>query len=74
MKDWYASFAIALDPNVHSFSGTPKPYWPQYDTSAMGNYSTNIMTVNYTQIGATSDPDAAPRCDFFKGRSAEVRN
>jgi hypothetical protein len=50
MKDWYASFAVNLDPNAQSFSGTPKPYWPQYITDAA--YNTSIMSVNYTMMGS----------------------
>lgn len=72
MKDWYSSFAINLDPNVQSFSGTPKPYWPQYNSFDAMNFT--IMDVNYTMIGAIEDPDAAPRCDFFHGQSYAVRN
>lgn len=72
MKDWYASFAINLDPNAQSFSNTPKPYWPVYNTADLSNFT--IMDVNYTMVGAIEDFDAAPRCDFFRGQSGSVRN
>ena len=72
MKDWYSSFAINLDPNAQSFSGTPKPYWPRYNTADRSNFT--IVSVNYTQIGAIVDPDAAPRCDFFHSQPFAVRN
>ena len=72
MKDWYTSFATQLDPNAVSYSGTPKPSWPKYDDAANGGF--NIMSVNYTMLGAVADPDAAPRCDFFHGQSYAVRN
>ena len=47
MKDWYASFAVNLDPNAQSFSGTPKPYWPQYNTADRLNFT--IMDVSNTE-------------------------
>jgi hypothetical protein len=73
MKDWYASFAVNLDPNAVSYSGTVKPYWPAYgDVSEEGGFA--IMSVNYTMMGGRPDPDAAPRCDFFRGQSYAVRN
>lgn len=72
MKDWYSSFAINLDPNAQSFSGTPKPYWPMYNTADLSNFT--IMDVNYTMMGAIGDLNANARCDFFKGQSAVVRN
>jgi len=72
MKDWYTSFAVNLDPNAQSFSGTPKPYWPQYNTAALTNFT--IMDVNYTMAGAIQDINASPRCDFFRSQSNSVRN
>lgn len=72
MKDWYASFAVSLNPNAVSYSGMEKPHWPAYGDTSEGGFS--IMSVNYTMMGAQPDPDAAPRCDFFRGQSAAVRN
>lgn len=72
MKDWYTSFAVNLDPNMESYSGTPKPFWPQYNLVEVSNFT--IMDVNYTMMGAIEDFDAAPRCDFFHGQSYVVRN
>ena len=72
MKDWFISFAENLDPNAHSFTKTPKPYWPQYQTPGSSNFS--IMDVNYTMIGVQPDFDVSPRCDFFHGQSYVVRN
>lgn len=72
MKDWYTSFAIHLDPNAQSFSGTPKPYWPVYNTPDLTNFT--IMDVNYTMMGATPDLNASPQCDFFRSQPYVVRN
>jgi len=72
MKDYFVSFATNLDPNAVSFSGTPKPYWPQYQ--AMNVTSFQVMDVNYTMMGVVPDPDASARCDFFHAQSYVVRN
>lgn len=72
MKDWYASFAVNLDPNAVSYSGTAKPHWPAYGDASEGGFG--IMSVNYTMMGGRPDPHAAPRCDFFRGQSYAVRN
>ena len=72
MKDWYLGFVLNLDPNSISNSGTPKPYWPQYQVSNGTNFT--VMDVNYTMIGINPDPDASVRCDFFHGQSYVVRN
>ncbi|KAL9094046.1 MAG: hypothetical protein Q9165_003716 [Trypethelium subeluteriae] len=80
LRDYFISFAVNLDPNQVSYSGTPKPTWPAYYAAAGaagGNSSTgslNILDVNYTMIGATPDFDADARCDFFHGQSYVVRN
>lgn len=71
LKDWYLGFAINLDPNSISNSGTPKPYWPQYQSDPSGF---RIMDINYPMMGVTQDFDANPRCDFFHGQSYVVRN
>jgi hypothetical protein len=72
MKDWYASFAVSMDPNKVSYSGIAKPVWPRYGSEEEGGFG--IMSVNYTMMGPEPDPDAAPRCDFFRGQSYAVRN
>jgi len=72
MKDWYLGFVINLDPNSISNSGTSKPYWPQYQTPGVMNFT--VMDVNYTMIGINPDPDASAQCDFFHGQSYVVRN
>lgn len=72
MKDWYLGFVLNLDPNSVSNSGTPKPYWPQYQTLDVANFT--VMDVNYTQIGAIPDMDASARCDFFHSQSYVARN
>lgn len=76
MKDWFISFAVALDPNAHSYSGVKKPFWPDYNAGAYGNVTSSFraMDVNYTMMGVKPDPDASPRCDFFHGQSYAVRN
>jgi hypothetical protein len=72
LKDWYLGFVTNLDPNSISNSGTPKPYWPQYQESQDVDFS--IMSINYTMMGVTPDFDANERCDFFHGQSYVVRN
>ena len=72
MKDWYLGFAINLNPNSVSNSGTSKPPWPEYST--VGGAGFTVMDVNYTMIGAVPDFDASARCDFFHGQSYVVRN
>lgn len=79
MKDYYISFVTQEDPNAATFINDPKPpTWPEYldgsEGSEDGGAGFNIMSVNYTQIGAVVDPDAGPRCDFFHGQSYVVRN
>lgn len=79
MKDWFVSFVVSGDPNAHSYSGVDKPHWPMYNP-ALGLNSNGsgiefaTMDVNYTQVGVVPDLDATPQCDFFHGRSYEVRN
>ncbi|KAK4891690.1 hypothetical protein LTR27_009698 [Elasticomyces elasticus] len=72
MKDWYLGFVLNLDPNTINNSNTSKPYWPQYQSPGVSNFS--IMDVNYTMVGAIPDLDANERCDFFHGQSYVVRN
>lgn len=72
MKDYYVSFVTHLDPNAISYSGTPKPAWPSYQSSGGGTFA--VMNVNYTMMGATQDFDAGPRCDFWHGESYITRN
>jgi hypothetical protein len=72
LKDWYLGFVTNLDPNSISNSGTPKPYWPQYQEAQDIDFS--IMSINYTMMGVTPDFDANERCDFFHGQSYVVRN
>ena len=73
IKDYFLSFATNLDPNARSFSGTSKPFWPQY-TAGVSNVTFAVMDVNYTMMGVTEDFDASPQCDFFHGQSYVVRN
>ena len=68
MKDWYASFAVNLDPNAQSWSNVAKPNWPDYRRGA------KVMTVNYTQIGAVADADQSNRCKFFRENDEIVQN
>jgi hypothetical protein len=72
LKDWYLGFVINQNPNTISNSGTPKPYWPQYQSPNSSDFS--IMSINYTMMGATLDADANARCDFFHGQSYVLRN
>ncbi|KAF2102205.1 alpha/beta-hydrolase [Rhizodiscina lignyota] len=72
MKDYYVSFVTHLDPNVVSYSGTPKPAWPSYQSG--NGESFEVMFVNYTMMGATEDFDEGPRCDFWHSESYITRN
>lgn len=72
MKDYYVSFVTHLDPNAFSYSGTPKPAWPSYQSADGGNFE--VMYVNYTMMAATQDFDAGPRCDFWHSESYIARN
>lgn len=76
LKDWYLGFVLNLDPNSICNSGTPKPYWPQYQapTNASSDIDFSIMSINYTMMGVSPDVDANSRCDFFHGQSYVVRN
>ena len=70
MKDWFASFTVHLDPNVESWSNVPKASWPTY------NKASNVMMVNYTEIGVVNDKDfdKSERCNFFWKNSDVVQN
>ncbi|RJE24716.1 Carboxylesterase family [Aspergillus sclerotialis] len=72
LRDYYVSFAVALDPNAKSYSSISRPYWPTYMNDKNGPFS--ILDVTYTTIGAERDIDASPRCDFFHAQSYVVRN
>ncbi|OQO08698.1 hypothetical protein B0A48_06568 [Cryoendolithus antarcticus] len=77
MKDWFISFVTDLDPNARSYSNASKPHWPLYNPAlgiGAGQTEFAIMDVNYTQIGVIPDLDVKAGCDFFHGRSYEVRN
>jgi len=72
MKDYYISFAIHLDPNQESFTGTAMPRWPAYINSQDGTFS--VLQANQTSIGERPDANAAPHCDFWQVNSFVVRN
>lgn len=72
MRDYYVSFAVALDPNAKSYSNVPSPYWPTYMNDH--NRNSSILDVTYSTIDVHRDTDASPRCDFFHGQSYVVRN
>lgn len=72
MKDYYLGFVLNLNPNSIDNSNTPKPYWPQYQSTNSTGFS--VIDVNYTMMGVIEDPDASARCDFFHGQSYVVRN
>jgi hypothetical protein len=61
MKDWFASFITHLNPNTERWSDIDRPEWPVYLKSG------EVLSVNYTQIGAVSDVyyDNNPQCAFF---------
>ncbi|KAH7138857.1 Alpha/Beta hydrolase protein [Dendryphion nanum] len=70
VKDWYTSFAIHLDPNAESWSNVSKPIWPRYNEGA------EVMTMNYTQIGAVPDIyyDDTEKCRFLWENGVVVQN
>lgn len=72
MKDYYISFAVHLDPNAESYTGSPKPCWQNHLDSGKRTFS--IMQVNETELAQRPDPDAAPQCDFWQANSYIVRN
>jgi len=70
MRDYFISFFVHHDPNVETFSAVLHPYWNQYN--ADGTFQ--VLDVNYTMIGMSSDDDASPQCDFLHGQGGAVRN
>jgi hypothetical protein len=70
MKDWFVSFVVHLDPNAQSWSVERKPEWPAYSVQE------EVMSVNYTQIGAVGDVyyDKSQRCDFWRRNGDIVGN
>ncbi|ORY04765.1 Alpha/Beta hydrolase protein [Clohesyomyces aquaticus] len=70
MKDWYASFVVAGDPNKRSWSNVTKPFWPTYDKVA------KEMMVNYTGIGVLDDAmfDKTERCAFWWENARVAQN
>ncbi|KAF2661107.1 alpha/beta-hydrolase [Lophiostoma macrostomum CBS 122681] len=72
MKDWWASFAIYLDPNARRWSTVERPSWPLYNESA----EFQVMSINYTQSGAVSDLyfDNSEQCKFFEENGEVVQN
>ncbi|GAB7354780.1 hypothetical protein MBLNU459_g5178t1 [Dothideomycetes sp. NU459] len=71
VRDYYISFATALDPNTNVYTDIAHPYWPTY-TSGNGTFS--VLDITYSTINVTEDYDASPQCDFFHGQSWVVRN
>ncbi|KAJ4349735.1 uncharacterized protein N0V89_008353 [Didymosphaeria variabile] len=70
LRDWYVSFVVHNDPNAQSWSGVPKPIWPEYEPSG------EVMTVNFTELGAVDDRhyDNTKRCGFFWENAGTVQN
>ena len=72
LRDYYVSFAVALDPNAKTYSNISRPYWPTYMNDKSGPFS--VLDITQTTIGVERDSDASPRCDFFHAQSYVVRN
>ncbi|MCJ1476292.1 hypothetical protein MMC13_004958 [Lambiella insularis] len=72
LRDYYVSFATALDPNANTYSGIARPAWPVYQQKTSSDFA--VLNITYTTIGASPDPDASVQCDFLHGQSYVVRN
>lgn len=72
MRDYYVSFAVALDPNAKTYSNIRRRYWPTYTNDRDQSFA--VLDVTHTTIGVVRDADASPQCDFFYSQSYVVRN
>lgn len=72
MRDYYVSFATALDPNANAYSDVQRPYWPTYMSKKNQDFA--VLDVSHTSIDVVRDADASPQCDFFHAQSYVVRN
>ncbi|KAF2720716.1 alpha/beta-hydrolase [Polychaeton citri CBS 116435] len=77
MKDYFTSFIVNLDPNLESYSGVPRPYWPQYNPYGPANQTDvnwAVMNINATMMSVVRDSDVNGRCDFFQGQGHVLRS
>jgi hypothetical protein len=78
MSSYWVSFVATHDPNP--MRDPAAPFWPSYvsggpGTAAQGqSVGFTVQAVTYNSITPVSDPDASDRCDFFSGKSWQVRN
>ena len=78
LSSYWISFAVTHDPNPLRASNAP--FWPSYISGGNGTVANgesvgfDVLDITYTTIGAETDPDASPQCDFFSSKGYTLRN
>lgn len=62
LRDYFISFAIALDPNSTPSSTTARPMWPSYRST---DDDTVILRLQGNGITISQDPDNNERCQYL---------
>lgn len=62
LRDYFISFAIALDPNSIPSSTAARPIWPSYQSTDNG---TVILRLQDNGITISQDPDDNQRCQYL---------
>lgn len=66
LRDYFISFAIALDPNSLPSSTTARPMWPTYRST---DNDTVILRLQDNGLTISQDPDENERCQYLSSSS-----